>query len=154
MPQSLEHSKHFHLARRIARIVAPDFRVFTTEAIKEKEYVLDLKSKTIEIGEKTRDFEAVGAILFCVGQLRIKKSGQYPEHFGNLSLISSQDEALIIGILSAQGEKVDRLASAWALEVFVSNWNVSVERAASIFESLTWNASEWDEFYRTDASAV
>jgi hypothetical protein len=152
MPRSIEHTNSFHLARRIAKLVAPDFRVFATPDIKAKDVVLDIQRKTIEVGEGATPFDAAGAILFSAGHVLLYKDGRYPTHFGRVSEVSVSSDSALISILSRQGAAADRAAATWALGIFVSNWNVSIERATSILEAYAWDVKDWENYYQDETA--
>lgn len=144
MSHSVEHTAHFHMARRIAREIAPGFRVLSTPQLSEGQVVLDLRHRTIEIPEGISPLEAVGAILFQVGHVRLRGRPDLQEHFGNADI---KDEEVLVGLLSRQGAKADLLAANWAQGVFSSNWNIDSKAAAAIIAKYVWLEDEWREYY-------
>lgn len=144
MPRSTELTTHFQYARRLARLVAPGYRVFSTDQLRRNECVLDVRRRTIEVGEGTRDFDAVGAVLFQLGHIRLSREKEFADHFGKLT---STDEVDLLERLCKQGTKADKKASKWALEVMLGNFAVTQERAKSIIESYIWEQEMWREYY-------
>ncbi len=145
MPSSIEQSAPFNMARRLVRLVAPDFRVFATEELQQGEVILDLRKKTIEVAEGTPDLEAVAHILFQAGHLRLRSRRDLAEHFGK---IQDTPETTLISALSQQGTKADRLAYRWAFRVLCGYWNVSPDHARRLISPYVWGNSEWEEYYK------
>jgi len=145
MAQSLEHFEQFHFVKRLVKIIQPQFRVFSTSNIEHNQCVLDLRLKTIEIGEGTDILTAVGAILFQAGHLRLRKDKRFKEHFGSMDGV--KDEALLISKLSAQGYLADKLALEWAISVMSSNWNLHPSKTRPIIQVLVWSESDWNNYY-------
>lgn len=144
MPRSTELTTHFQYARRLARLVAPGYRVFSTDQLKRNECVLDVRRRTIEVGEGTRDFDAVGAVLFLLGHIRLLSEKEFSDHFGKFA---DKNEVTLLQRLTNQGTRADKKASKWALEVMLGNFAVTEERAKSIIESYIWDQEMWREYY-------
>lgn len=142
--KSLEHSPKFHLARRIAKIVAPEFRVFATEQLEKNTAVLDLDRKTIEVSERSWEFEAVGGILFQLGHIRQLGDRKLSEHFGKFK---THDEKKLIKRLIRQGLAADKAAAEWAIEILIANWSIMPERAHAVIESYIWSTDDWQSYY-------
>lgn len=142
---SLEHNNQFHFVKRLVKIIAPEYRVFSSENIEHDQCALDVKLKTIEIGEGTDIFKAVGAILFQAGHLRLRWDVRFKEHFGILE--NAKDETTLISKLSAQGALADKLALEWASTVFSSNWNITSLKAREFIHPYVWSEDEWTQFY-------
>ena len=145
MSHSIEQTANFHLVRRIAKVIAPDFRIFATPQIDQDECILDLKRKTIEVGENTIELRAVAAILFQLGQLKIKKLDKFSEHFGK---IIDVPEHRLIRTLAKQGEEVDQLACKWAVTLLMAHWGLEESKALSIVSPYIWTESEWITYYK------
>ena len=144
MPKSIEHSPKFHMVRRIATVIAPDFRILARQELSNKDTVLDMNLKTIEVSEKATEFEMVGAVLFQLGHLRLRSNKKYAEHFGNLVL--GDCETLIVRLVGL-GVKADGEAFIWAKNIFINNFNVDDLRAEAILRNHCWNKEEWLEYY-------
>ena len=144
MSHSIEMGSHFHKARRLAKIVAPDFRIFATENLDPGQCVLDLRAKTIEIGERTRELQAAAAILFQAGHLRLRTEEGFDEHFGKITIVS---EKRLIKRLREQGQEADMRASDWAIEALSSNWNIDKVQAKSLIDPYVWDDTEWGSYY-------
>jgi hypothetical protein len=142
---SLEHNTAFHFVKRLVKIVAPEYRVFSSEALERNQCVLDLRLKTIEIGEGTEVLTAVGAILFQAGHLRLRKDSRFKEHFGNIDHL--KDEAITIQKLARQGYMADKSSLNWAITVMSSNWNLHPSKSRTIIQQFTWTEKEWSDYY-------
>lgn len=149
MPYSVEHSNNFHMARRIVKAIAPDFRVFATEELEPGHSVLDLVNKTIEVPDFQDEIHTVALILFQVGHVRLKNTAGLEEHFGNIEDIGSKR---LISRLVKQGANADRLAADWAVEVLTGVFNVTEARAKAIIEPQVWNEEEWRDHFSLDAN--
>jgi hypothetical protein len=147
MTYSIEQNSQFHLARRMAKVVAPQFRVFSTEQLKPGECVLDLKRRTIEIGEGTAENQAIGAVLFQIGHLRLRNDPELQVHAGNFEGFADQDYKKALQLAIQQGKLADEKAAKWAIERMVSNWNVEAPEAHAIVNSYVWSDSEWVNYY-------
>lgn len=144
MSKSIEHSTKFHMARRISKTVAPEFRILARSDFSRQESCLDLEEKTIEVSESAPPFEAVGAILFHLGHLRLREDKRFANHFGSFT---TQSEKELIKKLVREGVMADHLAVEWALEVFLNNFGVSPERAKAILTSQMWSEVDWEAYY-------
>ena len=141
---SLELTGPFHTARRIAKMVAPDFRVFATSALSEGEVVLDLKSKTIEISEHTEQQKAIAAVLFQLGHIRLRSHSDLSEHFGNVLDIN---EKRLINKLVRQGLQADGLAAKWASDILCLIFDTTPEQANALVDQFVWTEEEWKSYY-------
>ena len=146
MPYSVEHSNNFHMARRILKIVAPDFRVFATEALRPNESVLDLAKKTIEVPDFQDEMQTVALILFQIGHLRLKDYDflNFKEHFGRIEDVG---EARVIARLSRQGAGADRFAADWAIAVLKNVFAMEESKAKTLVEPQVWDETRWREYY-------
>lgn len=146
---SLEHDTQFHFVKRLVKIVAAEYRVFSTSELEYDQCVLDTKQKTIEIGEGTEITTAVAAILFQAGHLRLIKHNMFKDHFGDIDL-KSKDEPELLKRLCIQGSTADQMALEWASTVLSSNWNIKLEKSKGILERFVWNEDEWNKYYTKD----
>lgn len=144
MSKSIEHSPKFHMIRRIAKVIAPDFRILARSDFERQESCLDLKEKTIEVSEKATPFEAVGIALFHLGHLRLKSQKRFSDHFGDFKSDNAEE---IVKRLSRQGAMADRYAAEWALSVFVGNFNVDQARAESIISAQIWSEEDYEDYF-------
>ena len=144
MAYSVEHSHNFHMARRIVKVIAPDYRVFATEDLEPGNSVLDLSKKTIEVPDFQDEVQTVALILFQAGHLRLKDLPGFEEHFGNIEDIGSKR---LVSRLAKQGAAADRLAADWAIEVLVGVFNVSNVHANDILNGQVWDEDEWREYF-------
>lgn len=145
MSYSLEHNTQFHFVKRLVKIIAPEYRVFSSEALEHNHCVLDVRLKTIEIGEGTDIQTAVGAILFQAGHLRLRKDKRFKEHFGSVD--SVKDEAVLIQKLVKQGALLDRLAAEWAISIYTANWNLLPAKSRSLIQPFIWSELDWSNYY-------
>jgi hypothetical protein len=146
MSYSVEHSNNFHMARRIVKVIAPDFRVFATEDLAPGCSVLDLEKKTIEVPDFQNEIETVALILFQAGHLRLKvtQAPGFEEHFGTLNDIGNKR---LVSRLSRQGATADQYAAEWAMDVLKGIFGVSETRAKALIEPQVWDEAEWREYY-------
>lgn len=145
MSNSLEHNTQFHFVKRLVKIIAPEFRVFSSEALEKEQCVLDVRLKTIEIGEGTDIKTAVGAILFQTGQLRLRKDKRFREYFGSFENV--KDEAILIQKLARQGALIDKLALEWAITIYSSNWHIVPAKTRTYIQPFIWSEKEWEIYY-------
>ena len=146
MAYSVEHSSNFHTARRIVKIVAPDFRVFATEDLSPGQSVLDLKKKTIEVPDFQNENQTVALILFQSGHLRLKDVDYagFKEHFGEILDIG---DARLLARLARQGAGADRFAADWAISVLKNAFSIEEPEAEALIEPQVWDESKWREYY-------
>lgn len=134
---SLEQNRKVHLARRLMRLFAPDFRIVALSDLPAKASALDLQKKTIEVSEECEVPEALAAILFAVGHLKARAQGLFTKHFG--VGIASVDE------LICEGVQADLFASDWAYTQLVEVFRV--EDASKLLEVLVWDEATWRNYY-------
>ena len=144
MAYSVEHSNNFHMARRIVKIIAPDFRVFATEDLQEGHAVLDLTKKTIEVPDSRDEIKTVALILFQLGHLRLKGVEEFNEHLGNINDIG---EKRLISKLSKQAAKADKISAAWAVQVLKGVFDVAPNKAKILIEEQIWDEEEWRAYF-------
>jgi len=146
MAYSVEHSSNFHTARRIVKIVAPDFRVFATEDLSPGHSVLDLKKKTIEVPDFQNEIHTVALILFQAGHLRLRNLDHagFKEHFGEILDIG---DARLLARLARQGAGADRFAADWAIDVLKNAFSIEESEAEALIEPQVWDESKWREYY-------
>jgi hypothetical protein len=132
------------MVRRIAKVIAPEFRVLARSDFDRTQSCLDLKEKTIEVGESSTEFDMVGAVLFQLGHLRLLSNPEYKDHFGKFS---TERETVLLKKLSEQGSQADKIAADWAFEIFMANFNVEPERAKAIVYGHVWSEHQWNEYY-------
>lgn len=141
---SLEQNRKVHLARRLMRLFAPDFRIVALSDLPEKASVLDLSRKTIEISEECSVTEALAAILFSVGHLKARSQGLYTRHFG-LKNASLDD-------LITEGVQADSFAARWAYTQLVEVFHV--DDASRLLQVLVWDEATWRNYYSSDSTIV
>lgn len=146
---SVEQNSEFHLVRRMRDEIAPDFRLFATSALQPGECVLDLKAKTIEIGEGTHPIEAVGGVLFQLGHIRLMKRKEFQEHFGNFPKDISEE--VLVRRIVTQGIKADKYAYLWAFKILYLNWDVDLLMSKKIVSQYMWSEEQWKEYYKAAA---
>jgi hypothetical protein len=147
MAYSIEHSNNFHLARRIAKVIAPDYRVFATEDLSPGHSVLDLQKKTIEVAESKSELQTVSMILFQLGHIRLKGHSEFAEHFGNFGDFGNLNKKRLVAKLIKQGAKVDLLAADWAFEVLRGVFAVDSKLAKELIYSQVWDEEEWKDYF-------
>jgi hypothetical protein len=144
---SIEQTNDFHLVRRLARIIAPDFRLFATARVPDYACVLDLKKKTIEVGESDDIFRVIPALLFQLGHLKQKDDPRYALFNGNgVSEWPGSMDALVEK-MSRQGVKADFEAAKWASSVFRSYWPDREDIEADLFDRYVSKLSEWRQYF-------
>lgn len=144
---SIEQTNDFHVVRRIVRVLAPDYRLFASNRIPENACVLDVAQKTLEVGESQDVFQAIGALLFQLGQLRLKSNPRYRLFFGDgIREWPGTPEALV-DKLAHLGVKVDRLASRWAAAAFRMYWPDREDIHDDIVQQYTWDFGQWREYF-------
>lgn len=143
--QSIEQSNTFHMVRRVAKLIAPDYRVFATLQLQPQDCVLDLAQKTIEVGENTEPLQAAVAVLFQLGHIRLQESPDFAEHSGKFP--EAINETRLISKLVKQGLKADKLAAQWATEILISTFNVPENNAKALTKSFCWSEEDWKTYY-------
>lgn len=146
MIHSLEQNQYFHLARRISRVFAPDYRIFATDRLEAGECVVDHQHKTIEVSEYSPFLDAAAGILFQTGHLRLRHRPEFAEHFGS---INDTSEKRLISKLIKQGLQADELAQDWARKVFVASFPVSKDTADKKIAEFVWSYAEWETYYKS-----
>jgi hypothetical protein len=141
----LEQSAKLHLARRVLRVVAPEFRLFVNSDLQPGQCVLDLQKRTVEVGENEDELEAVASVLFNTGHLILANNPDFAEHAGD---IGDVNENRLVTRLVSQGIKADQMAVAWAAPVLAKNWNLSELEANELLSSFSWSKNEWLHYYK------
>lgn len=137
---SLEQNRKVHLARRLMRLFAPDFRIVALSELPPKASALDLARRTIEISEECTVSEALAAILFSVGHLKARALGLYARHFAVDT--GSVDE------LVNEGVQADSFAADWAYTQLVEVFRI--EEADKLLELLVWDEATWRNYYEAN----
>lgn len=145
---TLEHSNRFHMAKRIIRLIAPDFHLFSTKEIPAGSSALDLRKKTIEVGETSDEILAVACVMFQLGHLRLRDRSKFKEHSGNFKE-ELEDRKTLLDKLSKQGADADKLAAQWATKALQRVWYVPEGKSEDILESMIWSKSEWLNYYQS-----
>lgn len=144
---SIEQTNDFHVCRRLVRIIAPDYRLFATPRVPEYACVLDVSQKTLEVGETSDVFQAIKALLFQLGHLRLRNDPRYSLFFGDdIKHWTGTPEALI-ETLARQGVKVDHSAAKWASSVFRSYWPDQEDIEPELFDLYVFKLGHWREYF-------
>lgn len=142
---SIEYTNSFQLVKRIAKVVAPEFRVFATSQLQPEEFAVDLKRRTIEVGEGTGEQKAITSILFQLGHVILSTQPDFKEHSGQIS--PDINEARLINKLVREGHEADQFASNWASSVLVSTFGIDLVEARKMTDNLVWSEDEWRSYY-------
>lgn len=144
---SIEQHQEFHVARRILRSLAPEYRLLATENLKSGDYLLDSRLKTIEIAEKTEIIEAIAKLLFLMGHVSLEKEPVFAPLFGkNISEYKGKENELITALVEL-GLEADKIAASWAVNVFCSFWDISHSEAKTLIESCLMTEDEWRKYF-------
>jgi|GEM_PF-4009843 len=144
---SIEQLQDFHQIRRILRAVAPEFRTLATNNLPSGEYALDLKKKTIEIGEGTPIKEAVNLMLFSVGHVLLTSDDKYDLFHGKGIAQWTGSEQDLVENLSELGESADGIAAKWAIDTLQAYWQQTEEQAKAEIDPLRMNKREWQSYF-------
>ena len=145
---SIEQQQDFHVVRRLLKVIAPDFRLLASEAVEPGDSVIDVKRRTIEVGENTEIFQAVGSLLFQMGHLMLRHNHPDFDIFFGQDLdkwIGREDD--LIEKLSGLGVEADRFASRWAKTVFIAYWPIDEMKVDEIIDQYTMNRDQWKEYW-------
>jgi hypothetical protein len=143
---SIEQTNDFHVCRRLARILAPEFRLFASAKVPEHSCVIDLKRKTIEVGESQDIFAAIPALLFQLGHLRLKDQAEYALFNGQGVMEWEGSTEALIEKISRQGVKADAEAMTWAASIFRSYWP-SRDDITETLRSYMQTRAQWREYF-------
>lgn len=145
---SIEQQQDFHVVRRLLRVIAPDFRLLASSELSPGDSVIDVRRRTIEVGETTEIMQAVGSLLFQIGHLMLRHNHpDFDIFFGRgLEKYRGREDELI-DKLSGLGVSADRFAYRWATEIFKSYWPVQENKADEIINRYCWNREQWREYW-------
>lgn len=144
---SVEQTNDFHVVRRILRTLAPEYRILARRDLEAGSSVLDVKRRTVEVGETPDVMQAVSSLLFQIGHLRLSQDAQYDLFFGKgLSRWKGPIDVLI-DRLARLGARADRLASQWASSIFQSYWAIDPKISDDTMHQHTWRYGEWKEYF-------
>jgi hypothetical protein len=142
---SVEQSKEFHVARRIAAVLAPGWRLLATPQLEVEMVAVDLRLRTIEFGEGTGALDLIAGAMFSIGQIRQRDQSHKELFFGRgIRRWAGTDEELI-DKLADQGAMVDRSALIWARRVLDAFWPESDFRFA--LEKCARRYSDWHRYF-------
>ncbi len=142
---ALEQLPQFHLAKRIAKIVAPQYRLLSTPYLQKEMYALDSKKKTIEVSEQSDISTAVSQILFSLGHVLLEGESQFDLLFGKG--LSGYDASKAVEDLSSLGERADSIAFEWAKSAMMAYFNYSEKDASQALSSCLWSNQDWKEYF-------
>lgn len=112
--------------------------------------LLDCRKKTIEVGEGSPMMVAVAAMIFNVGQLFLKKTGQFDNIFGErLNEFPGTDVALA-HYLVRLGTLTDVMSAVWATQVLQLYWGLDKDKALDLVSPYVWNTTLWEMHFLND----
>jgi hypothetical protein len=121
--RSVEQAQEFQFARRIAALVAPGWRLLATPVLKPDQLAIDLRKRTIELGEDSKKENLLAGAMFAVGYVRLHNRTRFAELFGRgLEKYSDNQSDDLVAKLAKQGSLADRYASKWANSALVAFW--------------------------------
>jgi hypothetical protein len=145
---SIEQRQDFHVVRRLLKVIAPDFRLLASTALAPGDSVVDVRRRTIEVGESTEIMQAVGSLLFQIGHLILHNT--HPDFgifFGRgLDQYEGKEDELV-DKLSELGVEADRFASFWAKEIFKSYWPIKEEKVDEIIDDYCMDREQWKKYW-------
>lgn len=145
---SIEQRQDFHVVRRLLKVIAPEYRLLASSELSPGDSVIDVKRRTIEVGESTDIMQAVGSLLFQIGHLILRRTHPDFDIFFGHGLEQYKDrEDELIDKLSGLGVQADRFASFWAKEIFKAYWPIKEDRADEIIDDYCWNRDQWKEYW-------
>ena len=143
---SIEQTNDFHMVRRLARIIAPEYRLFATENLPNDHCVLDVQRKKIEVKESGDTYNTIANVLFALGHVRLQNDPAYHLLFGEGIKAWQLSEEALVDKLARQGSKADKSAAAWAASVFRSYWPNKPDYQ-NVFDGLVWSFAEWKAYF-------
>lgn len=146
---SVEQTNDFHIVRRIVRMIAPDYRLFASSRVPEHACVLDIRQKTIEVGESNDVFQAISALLFQLGHLRLRNEPRYALFFGDGIREWQDSPEALVEKLARQGSKIDHAAVGWASSIFRSYWPDRPDITDTLMNLYVWNPEQWREYFNS-----
>ena len=127
---SIERSIQFHLVRRILKTVAPDYRILANPGLEPGFSALDLRKKTVEIGEESIPHDSVSSLLFQIGH------AIYHNRYG-VDVSGSKEK------LARLNSEIDQFASSWAIHVLFSYFHFKIDDARNTIGELVWDYDDW-----------
>jgi len=144
---SIEQHQDFHVARRVLRALAPEYRLLATPGIAAGHFAMDQTRKTLEVAEGTPVNEAVAKLLFLMGHIVLVDHATFAPLYGKgLERYKGKEDELI-SALAELGEQADVTASRWAHRVFLMFWDISSENAEELLEQCKWSRQEWKKYF-------
>jgi hypothetical protein len=119
--RSVEQCQEFQVARRVASLVAPGWRLLATPFLQSEEIAIDIRKKTIEIGEDTTKEYLLAGAMFAIGHVKLQNKSRFAEFFGN-GLEHYSDDNKLISKLASQGVLADKQAIEWASTSLAAFW--------------------------------
>lgn len=144
---SIEQHQDFHIARRVLRSIAPEYRLVATPIIAKGAFALDHVKKTLEVAEGTAVEEAVAKILFLMGHVVLQDNPIFLPLSGKNFHRYIGREPELISALAELGAQADFLAAQWSLQMFLAFWDIPTEKAQLLIESLRWSEEEWLQYF-------
>ena len=144
---SIEQLQDFHQIRRILWVVAPEYVVLANEALHPGEIVLDVGTKHLEVGEGTDINEAVAALLFQIGHLKLRNLPECGLFFGHGVRGWVGHEVKLINRLAHIGQKVDAFAADWAKKSFRAFFPDRESGVDNLIDSYVWKKAEWRKYF-------
>lgn len=124
--------------RRIAKAVAPGWRLLATDQIEPDTVVIDSAGQYIAVGEGSATMNVVVSILLHLGFVRV--SHRYDLLFGKNIRSWEKTEDSLVHSLTSQGVSAEKKAKEWAMETALSMFPFL--NPYSVMEAMSWYS--WD----------
>jgi hypothetical protein len=142
---SIEQGQDFHLARRVAAVVAPRWRLLASQRLEVGGLVVDSDKKTVEVGEGTEGEALLAALSFGLGFARLASKGRHPEFFGfGLGKWAGKEAELSVR-LKTQCSLAEREAATWAGRLAASLW--PHREVGTALRSYAWSRADWRRYF-------
>ena len=142
--RSVEQSQDFQIARRVAALVAPGWRLLATPLLEPGALAVDLRKRAIELGENSTLVDLLAGAMFGLGHARLQKSARFPELFAR-GLHKYHDEKILISKLATQGALADQYAAQWAARALSAFW--PTHDCGAALAAFAWRRTDWTRYF-------
>lgn len=138
------------MVRRILRVIAPEYRIMANSGLEAYQSALDLKKKTVEVGENTPIFDGVAILLFQIGHLILADRPEFGYFFGKNIAKWKYSEKTLVNKIIALGMMADQIAFEWASEVMAQYWPMALNETQQLVQRNIWTKDEWTQYFNVN----
>ena len=144
--RSVEQSQDFQIARRVASLVAPGWRLLATSQLEPNALAIDFRKCSIELGENSEPDVLLASSMYALGHIRLKGSLRFRELFG-FDFHTHSDDKKLIRKLATQGALADRHAVDWARRALAAFW--PIRDCSLALRVYAWQKQDWHQYFST-----